>query len=70
MKRTIKVFVLFSFFLFPYSVFSEDDSVMEVEEILVTARNREENLLCYLFKIFLGNLIENCYSNYLMSRID
>ena len=60
MKRTIKVFVLFSFFLFPYSVFLEDDSVMEVEEILVTARNREESLFCYLLTIFLGNLIENC----------
>ncbi len=60
MKRTIKVFVLFSFLLFPYSVFSEDDSVMEVEEILVTARNREESLFCYLLTIFLGNLIENC----------
>ncbi|MCS5543877.1 MAG: TonB-dependent receptor [SAR86 cluster bacterium] len=45
MKKLINVFVLLSLFFLPYSVFSEDDAVMEVEEILVTARKREESLL-------------------------
>ena len=45
MKKLINVFVLLSLFFLPYSVFSEDDAVMEIEEILVTARKREESLL-------------------------
>ena len=45
MKKLINVFVLLSLFFLPYSVFSQDDSVIEVEEIIVTARKREESLL-------------------------